>query len=158
MLSRVDYTKRTYDLLQTHEAVHICGRVIYLNMESTNRVNRVGYIPDDVQFERIVGYFEGGSLACRMSAFWGRGAFNEDYWGYGCEDCDFYVRISSVSSWLCSTEFDLVHLWHGRADGWNDHHNDNKIIEARLNKMTIEQRIRLQQKQLKNLGYNKFLK
>jgi len=157
MLSRVDYTRRTYDLLQSHESVHICGRVIYLNMESTNRVNRVGYVPDDVQFERIVGYFEGGSLACRMSTFWERGAFNEDFWGYGCEDCDFYTRIGSTSSWLCSTEFDLVHLWHSRVVNWNDHHNDNKSIAARLNKMTIEQRVRLQHKQLHSLGYGKYL-
>lgn len=158
MLSRVDYTERVYDLLQSHESIHICGRVIYLNMESTNRVNRVNYVPDDVQFERIVGYFEGGSLACRISTYWERGAFNEDFWGYGCEDCDFYSRIASTPSWLCSTEFDLVHLWHGRAENWNNHHNDNKILAARLNEMTIERRVRLQHKQLQALGYGKFLK
>jgi len=157
MLSRVDYTKRSYDLLQTHESIHICGRVIYLNMESTNRVNQCGYVPGDVQFERIVGYFEGGSLAARISTYWHLGGFNEDYWGYGCEDCDFYTRISSASSWLCDTEFDLIHLWHGRAEGWNDHHKQNKQIEEQLGRMSAYQRVRLQHEQLFALGYGSHL-
>lgn len=153
MLSRVDYTKRVYELLKNHESLHICGRVIYMNDASTNRTNAIGSVEHTVEFERIVGYFEGGSLACRRSTYWKYGGFNQDYWGYGVEDCDFFLRISNTKTWLCTNEFDLIHLWHGRTDGWNDHHKQNKIVESKLLGLTTQQRISLQLKKLVENGF-----
>lgn len=84
MLSRVDYTKTIFDLLQSHEAIHICGKVLYMDVNTTNATNHNNKIPQSPIFERMIGYFEGGSLAIRKSSYWNIGAFNEDYWGYGC--------------------------------------------------------------------------
>jgi len=312
MLSRVDYTKTLYNLLNTHAAVHICGKVLYLNSDTTNVVNKTGKIPNNPTFERMIGYFEGGSLAIKKSSFWNVGAFNEDYNGYGCfvpgnkvitnrglvniedvrkcdellthngnykkqisrirnyngvvldifvpgrlpikgvtpnhpflvhdingeyvwreardlrkgdllaqtdvlpdlsptvifqniidsdkcesnstdksqfgmiydireykydglvynfeveddhsyyvhgisvhncEDCDFYTRVKSLSTWLCTEEYDLIHLWHTRVQNWSIHHNENKRLEAKLSLLPVEKRIELQLKQLKSLGY-----
>lgn len=318
MLSRVDYTSVVYNLLKNHDAMHVCGRVLYLTVDSTNSINANQKIINP-EFERMVGYFEGGSLAVKTSTYWEIGAFNEDYRGYGCflpgnkvitnrglisiedvrksdkllthtgeyqnqiarvrnyngpvmdifvpgrlpikgvtfnhpflvhdkngeyiwkearnlckgdliaqtdllpdlsptmrfedvietdrsknrsnilsnidnlsyisgliydiryynydglvynfevdkdhsyyvhglavhncEDCDFYARLKSTKSWLCSEQFDLVHLWHSRTPNWNDHHSQNKILEQELSKLTIEERIKLQLNQLRKLGY-----
>lgn len=153
MLSRVDYTKTIFDLLQSHEAIHICGKVLYMDVNTTNATNHNNKIPQSPIFERMIGYFEGGSLAIRKSSFWNIGAFNEDYWGYGCEDCDFYSRAKSLTTWLSNEDFDLVHLWHSRVSNWDDHHNENKKLEARLSLLPIEKRIELQQKQIREIGY-----
>lgn len=153
MLARVDYTKAIFKSLQNHEAVHICGRVIYVNRGCTDNINAHGRIHDDTSFDRTVDYFEGGSLAVRSSAYWKYGGFNEDYWGYGCEDCDFYTRISSSPTWLCTNEFDLVHLWHGRASGWHAHHKANIATQSALSALPVAYRIKLQHRQLTTLGY-----
>lgn len=319
MLSRVDYTSTIYNLLLKHEAIHICGRVLYLDVNTTNTINKDQKIPVSPDFERMVGYFEGGSLAARKDVYWKIGAFNEDFWGYGCflpgnkvitdhglinieevkefhkllthsgtyrkqearireytgkvldiyipgrmpikgvtpnhpflvhdinneyvwreaqflkkgdllaqtditinllpnvvfenvletekllevlqpdgdnnlilpkfnvisdiyeynysglvynfeveidhsyyvhgvnvhncEDCDFYARLKSVKSWLCSDQYDLIHLWHSRTPNWNNHHAENKKLESQLALLPIEKRIELQLEQLKRLGY-----
>ena len=155
MLSRVDYTTVLYNLLKKHEAMHICGKVLYLNVETTNITNSQNRLPSSPVFERMVGYFEGGSLAIRSNTYWQVGAFNEDYCGYGVEDCDFYVRIKSLDTWLCTEEFDLVHLWHSRVPNWDNHHEENKKLGAKLSLLPVEKRIELQLVQLKNLGYVK---
>ena len=153
MLSKVNYTTALYNLLQKHSAIHICGKVLYLNTETTNITNNQNKLPSAPIFERMIGYFEGGSLAIRSNTYWQVGAFNEDYCGYGVEDCDFYARIKSQPTWLCSEEFDLIHLWHSRVAGWDSHHEENKKLGAKLSLLSIEKRIELQIKQLKDLGY-----
>lgn len=155
MISRADYTKRIYDLLLEREAVHICGAVIYLDKESTHNVNVSGVLPVKPSFERVVGYFEGGSLALRRSSYWDIGGFNEDFWGYGVEDCDFYARASSLSTWLRSKEYDLVHLWHSRVPNWQTHHQENINLGKELAKMSIQDRINQQKSKLLKSGYIK---
>ena len=154
MISRSDYTDVLYNLLQKHSVVHICGKVLYLNAETTNLINLQNKLPTLPVFERMIGYFEGGSLAIQSNTYWKIGAFNEDYWSYGCEDCDFYARAKSQPTWLRAEDFDLVHLWHSRVSGWENHHTRNKTIEARLALLSIEERIELQIKQLRSLGYD----
>ncbi len=51
---------------------------------------------------------------------------------HNCEDCDFYARLSGGSKWVEDRVFDFLHLWHGRVDGWNQHHEKNKKLENEL--------------------------
>jgi len=74
---------------------------------------------------------------------------------HNCEDCDFYYRVSMHSRWLENREYDLIHLWHSRVSGWNDHHNANKILEQRLKQRTLLDRVHMQRVQLKTNGYIK---
>jgi hypothetical protein len=153
MISRVNYTSRIYEILQNRESVHACANVLYLNRASTEVVNSTGVISNSLEFERVVDYFEGGSLACRKDTYWGIGGFNEDFEGYGVEDCDFYSRLSNGSDFVRLDEFNLIHMWHSRQDGWMQHHQINKLIGDRLNRMAIPERIALQTAQLKSSGY-----
>lgn len=157
MLVRDDYTSAVYSALQEFESCHLGGTVLYTSEESANKINETYVVSSDLQCDRAVGYYEGGSLACRTSAYWKVGGFNEDFWGYGCEDCDFYARLSQSSTWKEDRTFDLLHLWHGRVDGWNKHHEENKRLESSLNSKRMNIRINMQHNQLRNLGYAQFI-
>ncbi len=154
MLAQGSYAKSIWNILNENDACHIGSTVMYANHDSTKAVNAAGVVDDKVKCERVVGYYEGGSLACTVSAYWRVGGFNEDYWGYGCEDCDFYARLSKGCVWREDRVIDFLHLWHSRVTNWNNHHEENKALEAQLKAKPIEERIRLQHEQLKRLGYS----
>jgi hypothetical protein len=153
MLMQGNYTTEIWEALEKSDACHLGGRVIYSSEESTRLINSTGVVNADAECDRVVGYFEGGSLACKISQYWKCGAFNEDFWGYGCEDCDFYARLSGLNVWTEKRTFDLLHLWHPRVQGWNDHHNKNKAIESSLKSLPLPDRINKQYNQLRNNGY-----
>lgn len=147
------YTSKVSSILDEHEACHIGKTVIYADPQSTEQINQTGKITKDVVFERVVGYYEGGSIACRKSAYWKCGGFNEDFWGYGCEDCDFFARLASMNTWYETRTFDLLHLYHGRVEGWNSHHDLNKDLEKSLKRRSMLDRVHEQYKQLRANGY-----
>jgi predicted glycosyltransferase involved in capsule biosynthesis len=153
MLVLGNYTKNICDTLDNYEACHLGGTVIYTTEKSMHDINDKKFVNLDIECDRAVGYYEGGSLACSKEAYWRVGGFNEDFDGYGCEDCDFFVRLSNGSKWTEDRTFDLLHLWHSRVDGWNQHHNVNKQLEIRLNRMSIGDRIAMQVSKLKELKY-----
>jgi glycosyltransferase involved in cell wall biosynthesis len=157
MIVQGNYTQRVYETLQHADSCHLGGTVIYASQASTDTVNSTGEINKKCGCDRVIGYFEGGSLACKTNAYWMTGGFNEDFWGYGCEDCDFYARLSGGSNWKEDRVFDFLHLWHSRVSGWDDHHKVNKLLEAELKTMPTPQRIARQHQQLRNKGYRKFL-
>ena len=153
MLVQGDYTQSIANVLDTYEACHMGKLVLYADNRSTVKLCQTKIIDDNVICDRIVGYFEGGSLACTKTAYWKVGGFCEDFWGYGVEDCDFYARISNASKWLENRKFDFLHLWHGRPPHWDDHHNENIAKGKLLQMLSIAERIKLQYKRLKELGW-----
>jgi hypothetical protein len=84
-------------------------------------------------FERYITYFEGGSLACTKTYYSKIGGFYEEYVGYGCEDCDFYLRLSIGGSFKEDRRIPLYHLWHPRTDKWTEHHEINVVLQEKLN-------------------------
>lgn len=157
MITFGDYASKIWNILEHAESCHIGGKVLYTDKKSCEMINKMGIVSNDVRCERVVGYFEGGSLACTKRAFWRCGGFNEDYWGYGCEDCDFYIRLLEYTNWHEDRCYNLIHLWHSRVGGWNDHHDVNKAIETNLKKLTVKQRVLKQLAQLKTNGYSSIL-
>ncbi len=320
MLILADYTSHIAKTLDSADGCHLGGTVIYTSREAMDAINTSGVVEHNANCERLVGYYEGGSLACRKSTYWKVGGFNEDFWGYGCflpgnkvitnrglvnieevekcdkllthtghyrkqearirnyhgtvldiyvpgrlpikgvtpehpflvhdtnneyvwreardlrkgdllaqtdlipdmsptvrfedvidanksknrfnidinieyefelindikeyqydglvynfeveedhsyyvhgmsvhncEDCDFYARLSRHAIWKEDRVHDLLHLWHGRTDGWNDHHQENKRLEQRLLSLDVIQRIEKQRNQLRQIGYGEFL-
>lgn len=151
------YTAAVYKILDTHTACHLGNSVIYADTDSSNVINTTGLVTNETNCERVVGYFEGGSIACHMKTYWQCGAFNQDFWGYGCEDCDFYARLAANSVWAENRTFDFLHLWHGRVAGWNTHHETNRRIEAALTSRPMYERVQLQHSQLHRLGYGHFI-
>lgn len=84
MLAQGHYTQAVADILRDYESCHIGSTVLYTTQESMKQINASGIIDAEVKCERVVGYYEGGSLAVTKKGFWKCGGFNEDYWGYGC--------------------------------------------------------------------------
>jgi GT2 family glycosyltransferase len=153
MLVQGDYTTHIAIALDTYEACHMGKMVLYADQHSTARICETETVDGSTVCDRIVGYFEGGSLACTKTAYWKAGGFCEDFWGYGVEDCDFYARISNASKWIENRKFDFLHLYHGRAPHWNDHHDENIAKGKRLQSLSIAERIKLQSKRLRELGW-----
>lgn len=154
MLMQGDYTSAVYNVLQENESCHLGSKVLYTTKESAQDIIVSNVVSIRTECDRVVGYFEGGSLACTKQAYWKVGGFNEDYKGYGCEDCDFYARLAGGSKWLEQRSYNLLHLWHPRTTGWEEHHNANKAIETRLRALSIPDRIALQRSKLVQWGYN----
>ncbi len=107
MICASDYTARVAAVLGKHEGCHLGKTVIYTTEEAANSVCTTGSVRAAAECERVVGYYEGGSLACRRDVYWRVGGFNEEFKGYGCEDCDFYSRLAASCDWLEDRQFDL---------------------------------------------------
>ena len=137
-MAQGDYTTTVMEIMSDARACHIGSRVVYADQVSSTNVINFGSVGNGTECDRVVGYYEGGSLACTTEAYWGAGGFNEDFWGYGCEDCDFYYRISRNGGWRSIRTHDLLHLWHGRSQGWQTHHDSNKRLETALRAMPLE--------------------
>lgn len=148
---QADYTNRIWAVLLENEACHLGKHVVYLDQESTNILNS-GF-SNDFSCERLIGYFEGGSLACRKLAYWNIGGFNENFWGYGCEDTEFFYRLSNGSKWYENRHLDFIHLWHSRVGGWTNHHDTNKKIQVQLFALPLQQCIQDQVVRARNSGY-----
>jgi GT2 family glycosyltransferase len=136
------YAGRVYQELQQYEACHLGAKVIYAVAESTSNINNTGIVDHAVEFDRVVGYYEGGSLGVRRVAYWRVGAFNEEFKGYGCEDCDFYYRVSHRCIWHSNRFVDLLHLAHGRSPGWEAAHKKNRELEVTLRSLPLDEYIR----------------
>lgn len=157
MMAQGHYTESIVKVLREHESCHLGSTVMYTNRESMEKIADTGIVDQNVKCDRVVGYYEGGSLACTKTGYWKCGGFNEDYWGYGCEDCDFYARLSGASNWKEDRVFDFLHLWHSRVGGWDEHHKTNKAIEGQLKRLQMQERVSRQHSQLRQLGYSKEL-
>lgn len=95
MLAQGHYTSAIMNILKDHESCHIGNTVIYTNQQAMEEINRTGLVSENTKCDRVVGYYEGGSLACRTKAYWLVGGFNEDYKGYGCFLPGNYVLTDS---------------------------------------------------------------
>lgn len=147
-----NYTTDIVELLQSNNACHLGKTVIYTNEHSSSLVNNSGIVGSYPRIERVVGYFEGGSLACRKDYYWEIGGFNEDFWGYGVEDCEFYARLKS-RGFKEDRKHVFLHLYHSRFPGWDEHHNTNKRLGDEIYKLSMEERIKRQRAQAKSKGY-----
>lgn len=126
-----NYTTKMFNHLTKYESVHIGNKILYYSQESSEVINKTGLIDNDKLCERMVVYFEGGSVGIRKRTFFEVGGFNEEYESYGCEDCDFFYRILNRTKMNNNRTEDMLHLWHSRYLGWNSDHERNKLIDAK---------------------------
>lgn len=127
-----NYVNKIYSILDSHDGVHIGAKVLYINEASSRQINRLAKIDPKKECERVVTYFEGGSLACTKKAYFSCGGFNEIFEGYGIEDCDFFDRLKYNTKFYNERSEDFVHLWHGRTTGWQRYHRRNKQIGKQI--------------------------
>ena len=84
MLVQNDYTTIMFNHLHNHPGVHVGKNVLYLSRPSCDLLYRTARLEKKYIAERSVGYFEGGSLGCRLGTYFEIGGFNERFVGYGC--------------------------------------------------------------------------
>jgi len=127
-----NYAAKIFRILGEHEGCHIGKYVLYFNHGTTHQIFNSGKVTNTNECERAVGYFEGGSLACRRGTYFKVGGFNDAFVGYGCEDCDFFLRLKDNCKFFNERTTSLFHLWHGRSPGWEQRHRLNKGIMERF--------------------------
>lgn len=142
LLVRGKYTTIINGILDKYDAAHIGSRVMYMSHTTTNCINEQHDVNDEQCCDRLVGYFEGGSIAINKSAFLKIGGFDEDFVGYGNEDTEFFDRVAKATKLFNERSEKFIHLWHSRVDGWETSHLINKKLEADKRKMLLENRIR----------------
>lgn len=59
---------------------------------------------------------------------------------HNCEDCEFYERIYNNTKMYDHRTEDLIHLWHGRTNGWEACHARNKNIHKKLQSQNMSKR------------------
>jgi len=138
------------------ESCHLCRQIFYLGSQATNTINTTGVV-DRPRYDHMVDYFEGGSIACHRKAYWRIGGFVEEFVGYGVEDCDFYFRLSKATTWRENRHIDLLHLHHERVDKWTIFHTRNKELGAKLDALSLNDRIARQRQLLKQSGRGRCL-
>jgi GT2 family glycosyltransferase len=148
MLIQDDYTETVSLLLDTYEGLHIGKSVICLDEMTTNNIVKHNQLDNDLHAERSVRYFEGGSLACRRNTYIMIGGHIEEFIGYGCEDTEFFARLSVGCKFHNNRFIDLLHMYHGRSIGWKQHHEKNKQLEFRLSKDSMQVRFAFAHKRL----------
>ncbi len=124
-----DYLQAIYAGLQTYESCHLGAEVYYLAEGSTNQLNSKHILSPNYECGRIVTYFEGGSLGCTKAAYKAIGGFDENFVGYGVEDCAFYANLK-LTKFLDKRSFKFFHLWHNRTPGWEACHQRNRDYYA----------------------------
>lgn len=125
------YLQNVYNTLQRFTGCHLGEHVYYLADGSTNEINKNNLLSTNYKCVRLVKYFEGGSLAMHRKEYIKIGGFNEEFVGYGVEDCCFYKRLADVSKFANDRRFKFFHLFHGRTPGWDDFHDRNRQHYAR---------------------------
>ncbi len=121
-----NYLAEIYATLQTHTGCHLGEHVYYLSQNSTNVINDTNVLSPEYDCVRVVNYFEGGSLGVHKKTYADIGGFNENFVGYGVEDCCFYKRLIDMSKFANNRKFKFFHLYHGRTPGWDGFHDMNR--------------------------------
>lgn len=132
ILVPADYTAEVYRILQTHNGCHIGRQVLYMNRSSTSAINHHYVVDVSKECERVVDYFEGGSLGARKAAYIAAGGFDEAFVGYGVEDCEFFERFAAYGNFYNQRTAKMVHLWHDRSGDWHGAHSRNKAYMATI--------------------------
>jgi GT2 family glycosyltransferase len=148
-----NYTLEVYKILQQFKSCHIGKNVIYVNQSGTDMIVKSNVIHTNaIKCDRIVGYFEGGSLACHKDEYVRIGGFNEIFDGYGCEDCEFFERLKHNTNMYDERYVDFIHLYHGRSTGWGNLHEKNMDTHKKLMNMPMSERVG----QLRNILQEKY--
>lgn len=126
------YTAEMFRLLQSHNGCHIGKQVLYMNRTSTSAINTQYVVDTTKECERVVDYFEGGSLGARKSVYVSAGGFDEGFVGYGVEDCEFFERLAAYGNFYNQRTAKMVHLWHDRSGDWEASHKKNKAYMASI--------------------------
>lgn len=113
--------------MQGYEACFLLKRVLHTPVVKHLKHNvkpPVNYIRAD--------NFNGGSLAIRRDAYRKIGGMCEDFEGYGYEDLEFWDRLRKMLKLNEDRIFDVLHLNHGHARGYDRQWAKNQKIWTNL--------------------------
>ena len=157
MIVQGDYAQIIFGILDNYESCHICQHVICMDMLSTRSVTKNEELFNGLTATMVISYFEGGSLAVRKKNYYESGGFNNQFVGYGVEDCEFYERLSKLTDFYEDRRLYLIHLWHDRSPGWKNLHQNNKLLGMEIKTMSMDDRIADLHRSLRDNGFGAIL-
>jgi len=111
-LAVATYVQNVFNILDSHDSCHICDNISYTSRATTRSIVEARSVPQQVSADRVVAYFEGGSIGMKKSAYVAVGGFHEGFEGYGCFCPNNYVLTNSGDKLIQDvTESDLVYTY-----------------------------------------------
>ena len=108
------YALQCERILKDYDACHLLDFLYYLDEGSTQILSRGTIDINLLKLQKVRRYVEGGSIACRKSAYLEVGGFYEGFAGYGCEDSEFMDRIY-LKNFYNKRFVNGFHLFHNHA-------------------------------------------
>lgn len=94
--------------------------------------------------KKRVDYFSGGSIAFTKKCFIDIGGMNEQFCGYGSEDCEFWERINKLANIYENRDSSFLHLNHKRIASLSVNADlYSKIVSTPMNKRLEQLKIDL---------------
>jgi cellulose synthase/poly-beta-1,6-N-acetylglucosamine synthase-like glycosyltransferase len=138
-----DYLYRVSNILQDYESCFIAKEIYLMDFISAGICWRGG---------KRVDYFTGGNISFRKDAFIKIGGMNEQFIGYGSEDCEFWTRIQNLTKLYESRDCPILHLNHARKHNYSQNSSlYEKIISKSMEERVAELSIDLK-KHFKNIA------
>ena len=133
-----DFARQCVDKLKYCEAVRPARLIFYLDEATTRAVGRSSRLGPDARLESIVAN-NPTPIALRAATYWEIGGHDENYEGWGGEDCEFLERLRTrriaEGGWM-----PVVHAWHAPAVQKLSGHR-NRELHSRVTAVEVEERI-----------------
>lgn len=98
-------------LQEGYNAASLQRFLFYLDLATTQRIERKDTTEVRCVPERVFQNWKGGTIAVRRDAFFGLGGFDEGFVDWGGEDDEFYDRCGALHH--CRYGYlPFIHLWH----------------------------------------------
>jgi len=117
-----NYASVVNTILSQYDSCHIGSRVLYLDENSTQKVNSTGILHNSVVTHMVgtlpangkheTSKFIGGSVCANKSALIKIGGFDENFVGWGEEDLAFYKVLQFATKLYDDRFINFVHLYH----------------------------------------------
>lgn len=123
-----DYLYRVSNILQDYESCFIAKEIYLMDFISAGISWRGG---------KRVDYFTGGNISFRKESFIKIGGMNEQFIGYGSEDCEFWTRIKNLTNLYENRDCPIIHLNHKR----KHFYSQNSTLYENIISKTMEERV-----------------
>lgn len=149
ILVPLNYINVVNTILSQYDSCHIGARVLYLDKNSTQKVNSTGILRNSIVTHMVgtlpangkheTSKFIGGSICANKSVLMKIGGFDENFVGWGEEDLAFYKVLQFATKMYDDRFINFVHLYHKQSsEVYNKRRNNlNYYKSIKINKNYI---------------------
>ena len=134
-----NYVTTVSSILNKYDSCHIGSKVLYLDKDSTDKINKTHIIKSGkvtrMAFTTPPGsdttMFIGGSICANKSVLIDIGGFDENFSGWGEEDLAFYISLKHHTKMWDNRSINFIHLYHKQSpDVYNKSRKNLKYYKS----------------------------